>query len=66
MRAQMMSSSMRTRTCPTQRKCSPRTSPSGAPMTSWTRSRAQSRKTHKMVCTARVPLSSGWPPVWSS
>lgn len=36
------------RTCPTQRKYSPRTSPSGTPMTSWTRSKALSRRIHRV------------------
>lgn len=111
------------RTCLTQKKCSPRTSPSGTPTISWTKSKALSQRTHRvtswgwqgpgraakrakplvpekehpatqegwealqvmvttsvwcclftaptssvlqMVCTARAPLSSGWPPAWSS
>lgn len=111
------------RTCLTQRKCSPRTSPSGTPTISWTKSKALSQRTHRvtswgqqdpgraakqtkllppekehpdtqegwgalqviatpsvwcclltaptasvlqMVCTARAPPSSGWPPAWSS
>ena len=41
------------RTCPIQRKYSPRTSPNGTPMTSWTKLKALSQRTH------RVPWSGG-------
>lgn len=37
------------RTCLIQRKCSPRTSPSGTPTTSWTKSKALSQRTHRVT-----------------
>ena len=46
------------RTCPIQRKYSPRTSPNGTPMTSWTKLKALSQRTH------RVPWSGGGYRAW--
>lgn len=59
------------RTCPIQRNCSPRTSPSGTPMTSWTKLRALSQRTRRVTGWGRgqcwglpspppqLPLSAG-------
>lgn len=37
------------RTCNTRRKCMPRTSPNGIPMTSWTKWRIQSLRNHRVT-----------------
>lgn len=48
------------RTCPTQRRYSPRTSPSGTPMTSWTRSKALSQRIHRVPEWGAVGCFSIW------
>lgn len=59
------------KTCSTRRKCTPRTSPSGAPMTSWTKWRIQSLRNHRVTslgergaahsCLTQFPHKGGDP-----